>query len=82
MLQARAETEEWSFLKEQPYSLSTSTGSDGLVYIEVRQNSEDTMLSSHVTSFRINGKGELEEENQTRTGYEVIASEYGDTGLE
>lgn len=77
ILENRAKTSEWRFLNDQPYGMSVFMGDDKLVYIEVRQNADDNQHDDHVTEFRINAGGELEEENADRTGYNVIAKYYG-----
>ncbi|WP_099203558.1 hypothetical protein [Miniphocaeibacter massiliensis] len=83
VLNYRKDIYEWSVLNEEPYEkiITTSKESeDGLVYIEVRRTSADGYPSGHITSFRINDDGYLEEYDDILEGFVLVATEYGDIG--
>ncbi|WP_099203559.1 hypothetical protein [Miniphocaeibacter massiliensis] len=74
----------WEFLKEEPYGTIMTPAKqspDRLVYIEVRQDSSDGMHDNHVTTFRVNANGHLEEMDWVTGEYVVISTEYGEPGV-
>jgi hypothetical protein len=74
-------TTQFAFLNKAEWNVAISTDSTGLLMADLRQNNEANTVNSHIIAFRLNGNGQLEQENSSRTKWYVVADTYGEVPI-